>query len=103
MRPDGDGILLSDLGAAKRYGTRLLAEHIVANTGERDKQLTMIVRDASGGMLFRLSMEMHVEMAAAGGKVADYEMNVHTRTVRPAEGQPWNITYVNFTKIGKIL
>ncbi|MBE7181397.1 MAG: hypothetical protein INR71_09360 [Terriglobus roseus] len=64
-RPDGDGILLSDLGAAKKYGTRLLAEHVVANVGERDQRLTMIVRDASGDMLFRLSMETHVEIAAS--------------------------------------
>ena len=63
--PDGDGILLSDLGAAHKYGTRLLAEHLVANVGDRDQRLTMNVRDASGDMLFRLSMEMHVELAAS--------------------------------------
>ena len=63
--PDGDGILLNDPGAAKKYGTRLLAECLVANAGERYQRLTMNVRNASGGMLFRLSMEMHVEMAVA--------------------------------------
>ncbi|XYD06744.1 hypothetical protein R1A27_16200 [Methylobacterium sp. NMS12] len=79
--PDGDGILLSDPGAAQKYGTRLLAEHLVANAEERGQQLTMNVRDASGDMLFRLSMEMHVEMAAAGGTVTDYKMSALTRTV----------------------
>ena len=63
--PDGDGILLSDPDAAKKYGTRLLAEHLVANAGERDQRLTMNVRCASGDILFRLSMEMHVEIAAS--------------------------------------
>ena len=59
--PDGSGILLRNLGAAEKYGTRLLAEHVVANVGDHDQRLTMNVRDASGGMLFRLSMETHVE------------------------------------------
>jgi hypothetical protein len=63
--PDDDGILLGDPGEAKKYGTRLLAEHLVANAGKSDQRLTMNVRDASGDMLFRLSMEMHVEVAAA--------------------------------------
>ncbi|XYD09061.1 hypothetical protein R1A27_29755 [Methylobacterium sp. NMS12] len=85
--PDGDGILLSDPGAAKKYGTRLLAEHLVANAGERDQRLTMNVRDASRGMLFRLSMEMHVEMAAAGGIITGYGKNAQTRTIRPFESQ----------------
>ncbi|WP_342111718.1 hypothetical protein [Methylobacterium sp. SI9] len=98
MRPDGDDILLSDLGAAKRYGTRSLAEHVVAKTGERDKQLIMFVRLPVGGMLFQLSMEMHVEMAAAGRKVAHYKINAHTRRVRPIAGQPRIIIYVNFEK-----
>ena len=80
--PDGDGILLSDPGAAKKYGTRLLAEHLVANTEERGERITMNIRDASGDMLFRLSIEMHVEMPAPNEVVADYKLNVHTQTAR---------------------
>ena len=63
MTPDGGGILLSSPGKAKEYGTRLLAEHLVANAGEVDQQLTMNVRDTSGDMLFQMSMEMHVEVS----------------------------------------
>ena len=62
VTPDGGGILLSSPGKAKEYGTRLLAEHLVANAAEADQQLTMNVRDTSGDMLFRMSMEMHVEV-----------------------------------------
>ena len=61
--PDDGGILLSSPGKAKEYGTRLLAEHLVANAKEADQQLTMKVSDASGAMLFRLSMQMHVDVA----------------------------------------
>lgn len=60
---DGDGILLSDPSAARRYGTRLLAEYVVANTGERDQRLILTVRDASGDMLFKLSMKLYLEVA----------------------------------------
>ena len=50
----------------RSYGIRLLAEHLLASAGERDQRLTMNVRDASGGVLFQLSMMMHLKLLASG-------------------------------------
>ena len=66
VTPDGGGILLSSPEKAKEYGTRLLAEQLVANAGKPDQELIMKVRDACGDMLFRMSMEMHVEVSTLG-------------------------------------